>query len=336
MESEFTSGPSMLDSVSIEQLFSAQSRKRSEKVGYYRRPRNWEKMPAWITWNQTQPQIRFPILQARGFEPLPQYGNTPPPSRDNPQSQTHGAAYYGCAADDSNEIWTPILAHSRGPAEFPAAQVQYQRWYRPEGLPGVMMGRKVRFPQFEEMVKAQGGLREYHCPDCTQITFFRPAHLARHLHNSHGYDQAAIIALGQASGIDFNEGLMSLVESLAVWEVPESNQEQEMSFTPPPTDVGVAVVETLILPNQSQVRQAQEQVLQVREDPALMRMIADLQQQIADLKIGLAESVKAKPVREKPLTEAQLAHLEKMREARAEKAKGSGEPAAEEPEPALA
>ena len=334
----------LMGSESITQMFQAMrgNARRSERVGYYRRPRDWSS-PLWIVTDQTQPLLRVEKI-TQGFEMLPQYGFTPPPERDDPRSGTKAAMHYGCAADNSRELWTPILSHPQGPSEFPAEQVMLFRWYRPEGLPGIMKGRQIRFSQFEAFAKARGGVKEYRCPDCNDITFFRPSHLARHLHNSHGYDQAAIIALGTASGIDFNEGLMSLVESLAVWEVPEDYGEQEMSFTPPPVDSGVVVVERLTMPNREQVRRAEEQVQSVHEDATLMAMIADLQQQIEDLKAGMVETVDAtvKPVRAKPPTEAQLAHLERMRTARAAKRESSAEEGAEttdeelELEPALA
>ena len=261
-------------------------RARSERVGYYHRPRHWSQS-LWVITDQTQPLLRVDKL-GMGFIYLPQYGHAPPPERDRPPEHTYGAAHYGCEPDNSAELWTPILSHARGPSEFPADQVMYFRWYRPEMLPGVMNGRRIRFPIFDEKIRRAGGLKEYRCPDCTNITFFRPSHLARHLHNSHGYDQAAIIALGQASGIDFNEGLMSLVEAMSVWEAPETDQEQESSTTAPPD--GIAVIETMVLPNQQQIRQAQEEVAQATAavDSTTAMMIADLQQQIADLKDAMA------------------------------------------------
>ena len=273
-----------MDAVAVTQMFQQMSgnNKRSERVTYYARPADWRN-PLWVVTNQTQPMIRFTLME-QGFKPLMQYGNTPP--------DVQGAARYGCAPHNSRELWTPILAHPKGPAEFPADQVMLMRWYRPEGLPGAMRGKRIRFPQFEAWVRKNGSFKEYRCPDCNDITFFRPAHLARHLHNSHGYDQAAIIALGTASGINFNEGLMSLVESVQTWDVPESDYEEEMAHTPPPDGMPI-IVESLVLPNRDQVRQAQGQLQDMNDDPLVANMIAELKAQIADLKAQVAGTAKS-------------------------------------------
>ena len=324
MEFDEPNAAQMLDAVTVEQLFSSQRRRRAERVSYYRRPKNW-RQSLWIVTDQTQPQIRF-LKMERGFEPLPQYGFAPPGVAE--------AARFGCTPEDSRELWTPILMHPKGPAEFPADQVKYFRWYRPEGLPGVLKGRRgVRFVQLENYVHEHGPLREFRCPDCNDMTFFQPSHLARHLHNSHGYDQAAIIALGQSSGINFNEGLMSLVEAAQLWEVPESEDEDEMAHTPPPPDL-VVVEGKGRTPTGAEIRRAKERMDEESASMSdiQMKMILDLKQQIEDLKQQLAAPVAAAPAKAKQpakrqLTQKQQEHMERMRQAAAAKRAEATEPA---------
>ncbi len=188
--------PMVLDDVDVRNhMHTTGDVTKEEKVGYYRKPAEYTspqgvvlpfREPRWITTADTQPLKQIHYLK-RGWQPLPQFGWV---------TGSHG------------EQWRPILTHRDGPALFPVDQLLAYRWYDPSRLPGSLRNADIYFPQ---LVGVE--VTEYECPECSgrSSVYLEPFHLARHLINKHSYDRAAIIALGESLGIDFNKSITKLI-----------------------------------------------------------------------------------------------------------------------------
>ena len=203
--------PVLLDGEAVRRFMFASGRpNQEEKVGYYRKPTHYVnskgqtrkyKYGHWIETADTH-ALRWAEYVKRGWTPLPKYGHV----------------------TDSFDLWKPILAHPDGPAEFPLTQVLTFRWWKPECLPGSLMGRTdIYFPQLAEALARGEKYELIPCPDCEDdnVAFFEPHHLARHLVNRHGYDRAAIIALQDSMrkdgfDVDFNKSIRSIAAPQAI------------------------------------------------------------------------------------------------------------------------
>ena len=118
---------------------SLRKRGKFDKAMYYRRPKvdrggNPMENPGWIVVDSRGQLEQF---QIRGFEPLFEYGvipNMDPELRDEDGQPA-----------PLRSPWYPILAHPKGPSEFPVEQVATYRWYIPRECPNP----KAKFPQLQ-------------------------------------------------------------------------------------------------------------------------------------------------------------------------------------------
>lgn len=211
--------------ITSEREFRKMSRKKSEVVIYYRRPQAGI-CAGWIIWSDSQPGKRSDML-IRGFIPLPKYGRLwdEPTDRDGRLFNDHGP-------------WGPILSRPGGPEEFPVEQLLAYRWYRPENVP--VPG--VRFPQLGQWVAAGNKIREYPCPDCAGKTYLQVVHLARHLHISHDWDRADIIAWAALQGYDLKREFTAQVVE---YQYREPDAPAPPAFEPEPSFVEVVQTPTL-------------------------------------------------------------------------------------------
>ena len=166
-----------------------------DRAMYYRRPKtNRGGVPLeQADWIVIGSRTQMEHMMLRGFEPLLNYGYIPsadPELRD----------------DDGNAAplrspWYPILAHPKGPSEFPADQVLTFRWYKPEECPNP----KARFPQL-----SGHKVTEFPCPECSRIFYGVDdlgkgiRGLATHLRLGHEWNREAMLSYGSQVGIDFN------------------------------------------------------------------------------------------------------------------------------------
>jgi hypothetical protein len=174
---------------------SLRKRGKFDRAVYYRRPkvdRGGDPMqhPGWITFGSRTQMEHF---IGRGFEPLLEYGVIPandPVLRDEDGQPA-----------PLRSPWYPILAHPKGPSEFPLDQITTFRWYIPRECPNP----EAKFPQLQGHK-----VTHYPCPECQRPPFIAVdelggiVHLARHLRVSHDWDRISLLAYGDRVGIDFN------------------------------------------------------------------------------------------------------------------------------------
>lgn len=166
-----------------------------DRAMYYRRPATMRngtplEQAGWIVMGS---RTNMEQMMLRGFQPLMDYGYIPsadPELRDDDGTPA-----------PLRSPWYPILAHPKGPSEFPADQVLIFRWYKPEECPNP----KAKFPQL-----SGHKVTEFPCPECSRTLYgiddmgHGIRGLARHLRNAHEWDRPSTLAYGQQVGIDFN------------------------------------------------------------------------------------------------------------------------------------
>lgn len=208
---------------------------------YYRNPFGFRdgQESLWISYDDTDPYLIMRKLK-KGFQLLDAYGQCPGLGAPDNHGQRH---------HEATELWTPILAHPMGPAEFPASQIKTYRWYNAMNLPGSLQGRKIRFPQL--LAGVQSGeitLKEIPCLQCTRATFFEPWHLARHLINAHGYTMERVFAVGEKMGVDFSRSMEIIFQPATETDLSSLYQENDMNDPYDAAIAGASTMETRHLP----------------------------------------------------------------------------------------
>lgn len=181
--------------------------KVSERAMYYRKPPTGAEA-GWIVVMGTNPE-RQANLFMKGFVPLHEYGFVDPQSYDHP--------------DPSYRTWAKLLLTPGGPEEMPADQVIAYRWYDPDICPVP----SARFTQLKDV-----SITRVWCPECENVYYHKPNHLARHLRTVHSYDRAEILAVGQELGISFAKEVLTgrrAVEEV-VYEVPPEPESETMAM----------------------------------------------------------------------------------------------------------
>lgn len=166
-----------------------------DRAMYYKRPetsRSGQKLEH-AGWVVIGSRTHMENMMVRGFTPLLDYGYIPYVDPELKDDDGQPAPL--------RSPWYPILAHPKGPSEFPAEQVLTLRWYVPAECPNP----KAVFPQLKGHK-----VTNYPCPECSR--HFAGIDdlgvgirgLATHLRLRHDWDRPSMLAYGERVGIDFN------------------------------------------------------------------------------------------------------------------------------------